>query len=187
MSVVGMPRWVVFRPSGSDPHPIPWLRVQVSAEIGAQLYPHPQWNNMTALWRTLYPMTGLTPEYAAWLNALRTHIPVFVKALLAHRPAALNGRTLSQALIMPGRQPAQLLGLWQQWKGQPKMLGAQPPSLVFAVIGQARAAGLITPERESRLIGAVLTQRAVLSSLDISQLCAGAAKPGVPQKNLRSR
>jgi len=42
------------------------------------------------------------------------------------------------------------------------------------VIGQARGDGLLTPERESRLVGEELTRWAVRSSLDSSLLCAHA-------------
>jgi hypothetical protein len=38
-----------------------------------------------------------------------------------------------------------------------------PPTLVFAVIGQARADGHMTPEEESHLLGKLLTHWALVS------------------------
>ena len=49
MSVVSLPRWFVFRPSGDDPHPTPWIRVQLSCAMGAALYPHAQWEALGRL------------------------------------------------------------------------------------------------------------------------------------------
>ena len=46
LAVVSLPAFFVFRPSGDDPHPVPYLRVLVSATIGEALYPHPQWAAM---------------------------------------------------------------------------------------------------------------------------------------------
>jgi len=48
-------------------------------------------------------------------------------------------------------------------------MARQPPSLVFAVVGQAKTAGLISPEAESRLLSALLQAWAVRSSLDVVQ------------------
>jgi hypothetical protein len=43
---------------------------------------------------------------------------------------------------------------------------------VFAVIGQARADGLISPEYESDLLAKLLTHWALRATLDISAACA---------------
>jgi hypothetical protein len=47
-----------------------------------------------------------------------------------------------------------------------------PPSLVFAVLGQARADGKLSPEDESDLLVKLLTYWAMRSTLDISAFCA---------------
>ncbi len=46
------------------------------------------------------------------------------------------------------------------------------PSLVFAVIGQARVDGKISPEEESRLLTSLLTYWALRGTLDMSALCS---------------
>ncbi len=180
MGVVSLPRWAVFRPSGDDPHPVPWLRVQLSGAIGAALYPHPQWDRLHRLWLGLYPPTGLAPAYTDLLRRQVASLPEFVRVLLAYRPAALAGRSLGEALYHPDRQPANLVALWQRERADPNALLRIPPTLAFAVVGQARAADLISPERETRLLSRLLTYRALRSSLDLSLLTAGRLRAARP-------
>jgi tellurite resistance protein len=47
-----------------------------------------------------------------------------------------------------------------------------PPTLVFAAVGQARADGVITPEEESRALAYLLNYWALRSTLDIAEVCA---------------
>jgi hypothetical protein len=47
-----------------------------------------------------------------------------------------------------------------------------PPTLVFAVIGQAKADGKISPEAEAKLLAGLLNYWAMRSSLDTSAICA---------------
>jgi hypothetical protein len=47
-----------------------------------------------------------------------------------------------------------------------------PPTLVFAVIGQARADGQLTPEEESTVLGKLLTHWALRTTLNVSAVCA---------------
>jgi hypothetical protein len=51
------------------------------------------------------------------------------------------------------------------------------PSLVFAVLGQARADGTISPEAESGLLADLLKEWALRSTLDSSEICAAQARP----------
>ena len=55
IGVVSLPRAFVFRLNVGDPHPIPWIRVKLSAAIGEALYPHPQWRQLSATWDAFYP------------------------------------------------------------------------------------------------------------------------------------
>ena len=47
IGVVSLPRAFVFRLNVDDPHPMPWIRVKLSAAIGEALYPHPQWRRLS--------------------------------------------------------------------------------------------------------------------------------------------
>ena len=55
MAVVSLPRAFVFRLNAKDPHPLPWIRVKLSAAMGEALYPHPQWQQLSETWEGFYP------------------------------------------------------------------------------------------------------------------------------------
>lgn len=165
LAVVSLPRFFVFRPSGDDPHPIPYIRVLLSCAIGNELYPHPQWGEMARTWKALYPLTSLPPARQRELAAIEAGIPAFVKVLAGHRSPALKGRPLRDWFPLAERQPARLLALHQTWNNDLGVMARQRPALVFAVIGQARAAQRITPEAESQLVSSLLRAWALRSAL----------------------
>ena len=181
MGVVSLPRWFVFRPSGADPHPIPYVRVRLSCAMGEELYPHRQWADTWRLWRSLYPVSELPPAHRQAVDSLVAEVPGFVRLLLDHRPSSLHGRSLREELHLPDRGAGPLLARFAEWQRRPGLLTSVPPTLAFAVVGQARAAGRLAPEQESRLLGDLLTHWAVRSSLDVAALCAAAAQ-GRPQQ-----
>ncbi len=180
MGVVSLPRAFVFRLDLDDPHPVPWLRVHLSCAMGAALYPHPQWQRLRALWTAFYPPYGLTPPTRRLFALLQDSMPAFVALLVNHRPAALHGRTLVQALGVTERQPARLTGLYHDWYRSPAGMYRASPSLVFAVIGQARADGRISPEDEAALLAKLLGHWALTSTLQVSSACASAAPARLP-------
>jgi hypothetical protein len=106
-------------------------------------------------------------------------MPAFINLVLAHRPARLRGKSLREALQVEGRQPARLRELYREWQRSRSSIYTAAPSLAFAVIGQARADGAISPEQESATVARLLTHWALRSSLDASEICAslGAARP----------
>lgn len=169
LAVVSLPRYFVFRPSGDDPHPVPYIRVLLSCAMGDALYPHPQWGEMAATWKAMYPTADLPPERRAAFARMESRIPQFVDLLLGHRSAALGGGTLGAEFPTRERTPARLAHLYGQWKGDVPTMARQPPSLVFAVLGQARAGTRLTPEAESDLLSTLLQIWALRSSLSTSQ------------------
>jgi hypothetical protein len=56
-----------------------------------------------------------------------------------------------------------------------------PPSLVFAVIGQAKADGRLGPEDESDLLARLLTHWAMRSTLDAAAACTMLPRPNLQQ------
>lgn len=165
LAVVSLPRYFVFRPTGSDPHPMPYLRVLISAAIGDALYPHPQWKQLAAIWQAMYPLSGLPAEHLAWIRNYENHIQDLVNLLVHHRSPRTGGRELRTIWDVRERQPAQLLRLHEAWGNDVGLMARKPPSLVFAVIGQARASGLISPKDESSQLSDLLTVWAVRGSL----------------------
>ncbi len=172
MAVVGLPRPFVFRIDAADPHPAPWVRVKLSCALGRALYPHPQWDRIEALWDSYYPLAGLEPERARLLGLLQSHLPGFVSLLISHRPRSLRGRSLVEVMGVEERRPARLQVLFSGWRRNPARMFRAPPSLVFAVIGQARADGRLDPTEESSVLGKLLTHWALRSTLDVSAACA---------------
>jgi hypothetical protein len=167
LAVVSLPRYFVFRPSGTDPHPMPYLRVLISATIGHALYPHAQWKELAAVWRAMYPLTGLPAEHAAWIRNFEARINDFVEVLVHHRVALSEGRELGSIFPLRERQPDRLLRLHESWGNDFGVMARQRPALVFAVLGQAKAAGRITAEEESSRLSSLLTAWAVRGSLDV--------------------
>jgi len=172
ISLVSLPRPFVFRVDAQDPHPTPWIRVKLSCAMGKQLYPHQQWDAIASLWNLLYPVDALEKREKATLAALEAGIPEFVQMLVNFRPPSLRGRSLKEVMPLAERHPSRLTGYYQDWKVAPAKMRAAPPSLVFAVIGQARADGRISPEAESKLLADLLSYWAMRSALDSSAICA---------------
>jgi hypothetical protein len=169
VGLVSLPRAFVFRPPDEDPHPVPWLRVQLSCAIGDRLYPDAQWEQLAATWRAMYPLSGVRPELANSLRDLRSTLPAFVTVLLRHRPPRLHGRSLGEVLRSHHLQRAALLQRFSEWQADPSQMSLEPPTLAFAVLGQARASGRLTPERESRMLRRLITTWAVTSALETAR------------------
>ena len=179
LAVVSLPRYFVFRPSGTDPHPMPYLRVLISAAIGNALYPHPQWKELTTVWRAMYPITGLPADHVAWIRNCEAHLEDLV-GLLVHHPVPLaGGRELGSIWPTRERQPDRLLRLHHAWGDDFGRMARQRPSLVFAVLGQAKAAGRITADDESSRLSSLLTAWAVRGSLDVLGTLAASSPASV--------
>jgi hypothetical protein len=186
IGVVSLPRVFVFRLNPEDPHPMPWVRVKLSCAIGRALYPHPQWNRVERLWESFYPPTGLPAELRGVLTALEQTMPEFVELLVTHRPASLGGRPLADAMDTDRRRPALLIDAYRAWRASPARMRETPPSLAFAIIGQARADGRIGPEDESRTLVDLLHYWALRSTLEDAARAAGPAIDAVTTRALQS-
>ena len=179
IGVVSLPRPFVFRINVDDPHPAPWIRVKLSCAIGDGLYPHPQWKRIADLWESYYPLADLDGERRKLLAQLQQTLKEFVTTLIDHRPQALRGRSLREAMKVEERTPGRLAALLSAWNQAPKQMYSAPPSLVFAVLGQAKADGSLSPEDESNLLAKLLTFWAMRSTLDTSAYCAAIPKSKV--------
>ncbi|WP_234334971.1 hypothetical protein [Streptomyces sp. NRRL S-118] len=165
MAVVSLPRAFVLIPAPQDPHPFPYIRVRLSCALGDALYPHPQWAGLAALWSSCYPPERAPAPVRRLIGALEATMPRLAVLLRDHRPPALGGATLGQALPLSSRTPELLLAHHREWTRHPALMRGAPPTLVFAVLGQARAASRISPEAESRLLGSLITGWALSGTL----------------------
>lgn len=164
LAVVSLPRRFVFLLPADDPHPSPYVRVLISAAIGARLHHHPQWQRVASRWRAMYPRDGIDADAARIFAALEREVPALVDELLAHRPPRL-GRPLRDVLPLHGVSPDHLLAQWERWGRDLDRVSRVRPSRAFAVVGQATANGRLTPESESRLLTVTLRRWAVRSTL----------------------
>jgi hypothetical protein len=172
MSVVSLPRVFVFRINTGDPHPTPWIRVKLSAALGNAFYPQPGWGKLVELWESYYPRAGAAPQQREVMQLLERTIPELVALLIDHRPPALRGHTVRQALDTAELNPARLRALLKRWRHAPQEMYQTRPIVVFAAIGQGRIDGSITPEEESAVIGKLLSHWALWSTLQAAAGCA---------------
>ena len=175
IAVVSLPRAFVFRINLEDPHPAPWIRVMLSAAIGQALYPDPQWARLSGLWESYYPLEGLDAGRRKVVDALLETMPAFVERLIRHRAPRLLLRPLGDVLASEARRPERLRGLYRLWRRAPSLVRTAAPSLVFAVIGQARSDGAITPQEESEVLDRALRHWALQTSIET------AASYGLPR------
>jgi hypothetical protein len=182
ISVVGLPRPFVFRLNVDDPHPTPWIRVKLSCAIGDALNPHPQWLRVARMWESYYPLDTTDDARRGVIARLEASLPAFVALLVGHRPTSLRGRSLGEAMETQDRSPHRLGALFRVWNEAPADMYKAPPSLVFAVIGQAKADGRLNPEDESELLAKLLTHWAMRATLDIAETCSGLPTQDPPQR-----
>ncbi|MEU5844559.1 hypothetical protein [Rhodococcus sp. NPDC047139] len=175
LAVVSLPKFFVFRDSEDDPHPTPYLRVLISSALGEALYPHPQWEAMRTTWKQMYPIDALPPAHRSRIEHTEAAIGKLVNLLVHHRSSALKGRELGEIWPLQERHPVHLSRLHRKWDNDVAVMARQSPSLVFAVLGQAKATGAISPETENLLLTRLLTVWAVRSSLDPARhsICRG--------------
>ena len=184
IGIVSLPRSFVFRVSLEDPHPFPFIRVDLSCAVGNALYPHRQWSTLAAVWESFYPPADLAEPVAGTLASLRATMPRFVSLLVRHRPPALRGGALGEVIRIPDRSPEQLLVHWERWRGAPRLMRQAPPTLAFAVFGRARVSGRLSPEEENRLLGTLITYWALRSTLEVAGLCAARSSDTPRQRAL---
>jgi hypothetical protein len=168
IGLVSLPRAFVFRIAADDPHPFAWIRVQLSCAFGDALYPHPQWRQLALLWSSFYPPRGLGAGRIGVIGALLATMPSYVRLVLDHRPASLRGHTVGEVFRTADRSPARLARRYAAWQASPSAIRRTRPALAFAVVGQARADGLLTPEAEDRLLGWLISYWALRSTLDVN-------------------
>ncbi|HLK70271.1 MAG TPA: hypothetical protein VKU19_42870 [Bryobacteraceae bacterium] len=172
MSVVSLPRVFVFRVNTGDPHPTPWIRVKLSAAMGNAFYPQPGWGQLVELWESYYPRSGAAPQQREVMQLLERTIPELVTLLVDHRPPALRGHSVRQALDTVELQPSRLQELLRRWRHAPQEMYQTRPIVTFAAIGQGRIDGSITPEEESAVLGKLLSHWALWSTLQAAAGCA---------------
>ncbi len=152
MGVVTLPKYFQFRLDLDDPHPAPYVRVKLSCAFGNALYPHDQWANTWRLWQQFYPADDLPADKRNILQQLQEEEEDFIQLILQYKAAALKGKTIAEIFPAKLRQPLQLQQVFQQWKARPQLILRAPPTLLFAVAGQAKYDLAINAKEENSLL-----------------------------------
>lgn len=152
MGVVTLPKYFQFRLDLDDPHPAPYARVKLSCAFGKALFPHPQWDRLWNLWTLFYPTEGLAEDKLELLRQLDEEMPAFIELVNNHRPPLLKGKPLHAIFPLADRQPAKLQALFSGWQKDPLLIERAPPTLVFAVMGQAKSDLALQADEESRIL-----------------------------------
>ena len=161
LSVVSLPSYFVFRIGTDGPHPFPWIRMKISLALGAALYPHPQWAALSRQWEDLYPTDELSTDKKDLIQRLEDVLPAFAALVLGHRPPSLKGLRVADIFPVAERHPEQLRALYDTWQQHPSLREHGAPSLVFAVVGQAKADGRISTNDEVRMLSHMLERWAL--------------------------
>ena len=103
-------------------------------------------------------------------------MPGLATLIAHHRPKSLGGVSLKDALEVDERQPTRLRAAFESWRITPEEIFQATPTMVFAVVGQARAEELISPEEEGRIFATMLKYWALRDTLDPAVNCA---KPAI--------
>lgn len=159
INVVSLPSAFVFRRPGDDPHPVPWLRVLISAAMGNALYPDAQWRRLENLWTSMYPPHGLVSAQSDQFAALREEVPIFVDLLLSHQLPMFGGQSLKAALSKGDRRPAWLRRA--ELTESNRFLFQSKPTVAMAALSQARMEERLAPERDGKTVNQLLRKWAI--------------------------
>ena len=94
MGVVTLPNYFQFRLDLDDPHPAPYIRVQLSCAFGRKIYPHFQWEKLWQMWKEFYPLEGLKNETVTVLTDMEKDMTAFVDLVLEHSTKEMKGQQL---------------------------------------------------------------------------------------------
>jgi hypothetical protein len=158
MGVVSLPRYFQFRLDMDDPHPAPYIRVQLSCAFGKRLYPYSGWDRLWEMWKKFYPKEGLDKESLEILAAIEKEIDPFIEHVINHSTKEMKGKKLYELFPLAERQPGNLKELFQLWKAKKINLHLMKPTLVFALMGQAKFNLAIDADKESKVLTRQLRQ-----------------------------
>jgi hypothetical protein len=158
MGVVTLPKYFQFRLDLTDPHPAPYVRVQLTCAFGKKIFPHAQWDKVWGLWKTFYRLEGLKSETIQILKDIEREMDAFVSLVLNHSTTEMKGKTLIELFPARERKPETLKQLYALWKARKTSLSAMPPTLVFALMGQAKFDFAIDASEEGKVLSQQLRQ-----------------------------
>lgn len=168
MGVVTLPRYFQFRINLNDPHPAPYIRVWLSCAFGNKLFPHPQWKKLWQMWNRFYPRHGLDQTTINILDTIEKCTGAFTNLVLQQSTKEMRGKKLTAFFPIAERTPENLKELFLLWKAKKISLQNMRPTLVFAVLGQAKADMAISPSQENSILTKQLRHWAFIRNLKFS-------------------
>ena len=162
MGVVTLPKYFQFRLDMKDPHPAPYIRVHLSYAFGKRLYPHQQWDTLWEMWKKFYPINSIDAESIRIINSIESQIDPFVELVINYSSTKMKGNKLMDLFPLQERAPQNLKKLYQLWKSKQLKLHAMPPTLVFALFGQAKFDLALEAWEENKVLTQQLRQWAFI-------------------------
>ena len=154
---------------GDDPHPAPYLRVQFSYAFGKRLFPHSQWERIWEMWKRFYPLEGLDAESIHIIQEIEREIEPFIDLVINHSTKEMKGKKLWELFPLAERKPENLKQLFVLWKSKKTSLDRMRPTLVFALLGQAKFDLAIDAAEESKVLTQQLRQWAFFRNYKFKQ------------------
>ena len=110
------------------------------------------------MWKKFYPKEGLDENIINILEEIENGIDPFVDLVINHSTKEMQGRKLIQLFSPEERSPDHLRQLYQLWKTKKINLGSMKPTMVLAVLGQAKYDLVIDAADESKILTKQLRQ-----------------------------
>lgn len=92
------------------------------------------------------------------MNDIETEVNSFADLVLNHSTKEMKGKKLIELFPVMERRPENLKQLYQSWKAKRTNLYTMPPTLVFALMGQAKFDLVINAAEESNVLTQLLRQ-----------------------------
>ena len=150
--ILALPPHHVFRVSGTDPHPPPYLRVLLSFEWCRQAWGRGAWDNWEKEWFELYPLEGAPIEARELLKKAGTYLPLISRTLLQTRFRVLNGKTIPDLFRLSTLAPAELERVAGTARSGALNLKGISPSAQLAVFRVIRDRGMLNEEAIDRIM-----------------------------------
>lgn len=150
--ILALPPAHVFRVSGSDPHPPPYLRVLLCFEWPRHVWGRGDWDTWEQEWQQCYPLDRAPSPTQQLLREARTYLPIVSSTLLNTKFRVLEGRTIPDLFDMTALAPWRLQAVAATAKSGYLNLKGLSPSAQLAVFRVVREKSQLTEEALNRVM-----------------------------------
>jgi hypothetical protein len=154
--ILALPPAHVFRVSGSDPHPPPYVRVLLCFEWTRHVWGRGDWDTWEQEWQQCYPLELASARTQQILRELKTYLPIVSSTLLNTKFRVLERRTIPELFNLSSLAPWKLQAVAATAKSGYLNLTALSPSVQLAVFRVVRDKGGLTEEVLNQIMSAWL-------------------------------